>query len=235
MNSFIEFKNKIVSQPLNGLSIFLNPYSYLMLRKSDVIDKVDWIMIDGGLLLIILRIFGVKAKRASFDMTSMAPMVFNDSIQQEKEIYFIGSSEQNIVKFIKIIQANFPMLKIKGYRNGYFSSENEKKHAVKEIADKKPDVVIIGMGTPLQEQFLLTLKKKGWKGDGYTCGGFIHQTTTKLNYYPHFFNKYNLRWLYRMYDEPKLIKRYIINYPKSICLLIFDFVKASFEKKSQRH
>ena len=86
------------------------------------------------------------------------------------------------------------------------------------------------MGTPFQEQFLVDLKNLGWIGAGYTCGGFIHQTAANIKYYPEFFNTYNLRWLYRMIDEPKLIKRYLILYPKSTFLFFFDFIIYKFLK-----
>ena len=81
------------------------------------------------------------------------------------------------------------------------------------------------MGTPLQEQFLLSLQASGWSGKGYTCGGFLHQTASQINYYPYWINRLGLRAFYRMYDEPKLVKRYFIDYPKAIVIIFYDLIK----------
>ncbi len=214
------------------LNTFLNAYSYLLFRKELNLFNHFSIRIDGIAMIYVLRLFGIKMKRSSFDMTSMAPKVFNYCIEKEKEVFFIGSSEENIVGFVGMLRRNFPFLKIKGFRNGFFTDEEEKNLVIHEITKKNPDIIVVGTGTPLQEQLLLKLKMAGWQGVGFTCGGFIHQTSKRLDYYPKFFDKYNLRWLYRIYDEPKLIKRYLFKYPKSICLLIFDLTKLSLQKNA---
>ena len=95
-----------------------------------------------------------------------------------------------------------------------------------ELVDLNPDAVVVGMGAILQEQLLSDLYVKGWRGLGFTCGGYIHQTAMSgVNYYPDFIDKYNLRWLYRMIKEPKLIYRYLVSYPQFLFLFIVDLYK----------
>ena len=86
------------------------------------------------------------------------------------------------------------------------------------------------MGTPLQEKFLIDLKKNGWSGIGFTCGGFLHQTSNNIIYYPNWIDKFSLRAFYRMYDEPKLIKRYFLIYPLAILLFLYDLFKFRFSR-----
>ena len=110
-------------------------------------------------------------------------------------------------------------------RHGYFSQDDDRSVVIKKIFQLDPDYVICGMGTPLQEYFLLDLKKEGWKGEGFTCGGFFHQTANRIIYYPEWINRFGLRSFYRMYDEPKLIKRYFIDYPKAVVFILYDLVR----------
>ncbi|WP_010516294.1 WecB/TagA/CpsF family glycosyltransferase [Croceivirga radicis] len=209
----------------SGSYTFLNPFSYLFFRKNlTLFSSFDGIYIDGIVLVRLLRIFGIKVDRVSFDMTSLAPLVIEEVIKTNKSIYFIGSTTDAINGFIKVISNKWPKLKIASFRNGYFSSPNDRLDAINDILHKNPEVVVIGMGTPYQEQFLVELKENGFNGAAYTCGGFIHQTTNKVSYYPLFYDKFNLRWLYRMIDEPKLIKRYVLDYPKSTLLFVSDFL-----------
>jgi exopolysaccharide biosynthesis WecB/TagA/CpsF family protein len=209
-------------------SSFLNPYSYLLLRKQEsIFSKIDVFYIDGISLVILLKIFGYRTKRRSFDMTSVAPIVFNDCIINNKSIYFIGSKQHEIVKSVRNFSANFPNLNIIGFRNGYFKPE-EKDNVYNSIIHLNPDYLIAGLGTPIQEQFITEIVEKGFKGKCYTCGGFLHQTSDELDYYPTFFNKLNIRWAYRIFKEPKLIKRYFLEYPKSFFYIIYDFIKNKF-------
>ena len=62
----------------------------------------------------------------------------------------------------------------------------------------------------MQEKFLLKVKNAGYLGIGFTCGGFIHQTSrNEIDYYPTWVDKTNLRFVYRMWKEPHTRKRYV--------------------------
>ena len=211
-------------KPEARITTFLNPFSYMICRRNRVQLEYFNVEIDGGLLILLFNLFGIKCNRKSFDMTSLAPIVFKEAISNNKTIYFIGSTPSLIDKSIKNIKSQFPKLKILGYRDGYMN-ESERSSVFNLICKLNVDYVICGMGTPLQEVFLLGLKKHGWSGFGYTCGGFLHQSANSIEYYPNWINKLNLRSFYRMYDEPQLIRRYFLDYPKAILIIIYDLIK----------
>ena len=205
----------------NKLVTFLNPYSTFVLYEKGLLYKIcenfDYIFIDGIALVKAIEFkYKLKGmKRISFDMTSLAPIIFNYAMQNNKSIYFIGTKENIIDKSVRNIKFVYPRLNVISYRHGYFKDKEEYQRVVKIIKDINPDIVIAGMGTPLQELFLLDLRKAGWKGTGFTCGGFLEQTAQNIKYYPELINKFHLRWLYRLYKEPKrLFKRYFYVYPK---------------------
>lgn len=182
---------------------FLNPFSYSILRVNEKLYlDIDYFCTDGILLNKFVNLFlNMDLKRSSFDMTSLAPEVFQDCIKNNKTIYFVGSKPGEINNSINIITKSYPKLNIMGFRNGYFNSNIERNHEIKRIAELKPDFVVIGMGTPLQEEFLIDLKNEGWIGIGFTCGGFLHQTQKELHYYPKIVDKLNLRMPYRLFKE----------------------------------
>jgi len=215
----------ILEKKPSKLLTFLNPYSYLLARKEKELFEKFNIFIDGMLLVKVLNLFGFKnIERQSFDMTSLAPIVFKKAIKENQTLYFIGTKPVIIDKAIKNILKDFPELNVVGFRDGYIQ-DNERKSLYQNIKTLNPDIVICGMGTPLQEQFLVDLQKTGWDGIGYTCGGFLHQTARNIQYYPKWIDKYNIRWIYRIYDEPKLFKRYFWEYPKFFGYFVYDFYK----------
>ncbi len=213
----------ILNKDNKKLTTFLNPFSYLLARKQRSLFSNFNIEIDGVLLVLILRIFSFHFSRQSFDMTSLAPVIFNKAISESKTIYLIGTKPEVIDQAVNNIRDKFHNLNICGYRDGYFSIE-EKKEILHNIIKIDPDFVICGMGTPKQEEFLLDLSKAGWNGRGYTCGGFLHQTAQNIKYYPKWIDFLNLRAFYRVYDEPKLIKRYMLEYPVAIIYIVSDLI-----------
>ncbi|WP_444930059.1 WecB/TagA/CpsF family glycosyltransferase [Microbulbifer sp. SSSA002] len=205
--------------------IFINMYSYFRLREFFKSGFVEGrILIDGQLLVFLLGIIGVGSfKRSSFDMTSLAPKVFLHAEKNKQAVYFVGSTQEAISDAIDSILSVFPNLELVGFHHGFFEVESDQAAVINDICKKKPDLVVVGMGSPKQELFLLGLRNAGWRGTGFTCGGFFHQSRSNVNYYPKWADKFDLRWLYRIFDEPKLLFRYSIYYPLSVVLLVWDF------------
>lgn len=191
---------------------YLNPVSYLTaLDNKELFGKMDGIFADGGLLVKAIKlVYGKQVTRRSFDMTSMAPELFAYAEDHGKTIYIVASKQEQVEKAMEIFRERYPKAKFAGYRNGYFASEDDMDREAKHIAAVNPDFLIVGMGALMQEQFLLKVKKAGFQGVGFTCGGFIHQTSkNEIDYYPAWVDKTNLRFAYRMWKEPHTRKRYL--------------------------
>lgn len=213
---------------------FLNHYSYKLARKNiGAFSKMDYIFIDGFMLSFFYSCFVKKTRKSSFDMSSLAPMVLNYAVNNEMTICFVGTTKENMNKFIKQISLTYPRLKIILYRDGYFSDQNEKETFQRKVKALSPDIIVAGMGTPLQEQFLMDMTKIGWKGLGFTCGGFFHQTAMRgVEYYPNFIVKYELRWFYRILNEKGVLRRYTYDFLTFIPIFIFDLLICKTKAKT---
>lgn len=203
----------------------LNPYYMELLKnEAELYNKFDYICSDGMLPIIMNRLFKKgKSIRISFDMTSLAKEVFEYLSTTKQGIYFIGSTDDSINKFIKVISTSYPLLNIKGWRNGYIGGTYT--DVAQTIVESQADVVVIGMGAPIQDKFAVFLKEYGFNGTIYTCGGFYHQTVERMNYYPDWINKYNLRTLYRLVHERyvwgrlfKYYPRFVVNYSRFLMI-----------------
>lgn len=192
---------------------YLNPVSYLTaLDNKELFEQMDGIFADGGLLVKAIKmLYGKQVTRRSFDMTSMAPELFAYVEEHGKTIYIVASKQEQVEKAVEIFRERYPKVQFAGYRNGYFSSEEEMDKEARYIMELSPDFLIVGMGAVMQEKFLLKVKNAGYQGIGFTCGGFIHQTSkNEIDYYPAWVDKTNLRFVYRMWKEPHTRKRYLM-------------------------
>ena len=205
LNQIFETKGKVYT--------YLNPVSYLTaLDNKELFEQMDGIFADGGLLVKAIKIlYGKQVTRRSFDMTSMAPELFAYAAEHDKTIYIVASKQEQVEKAVEIFRERYLNVKFAGYRNGYFSSEEEMDKEAKHICEVNPDFLIVGMGALMQEKFLLKVKNAGYQGICFTCGGFIHQTSkNEIDYYPAWVDKTNLRFVYRMWKEPHTRKRYLM-------------------------
>ena len=205
VNQIFENKGKVYT--------YLNPVSYLTaLDNKELFSQMDGIFADGGLLVKAIKLlYGKQVSRRSFDMTSMAPELFAYAAEHGKSVYIVASKQEQVGKAVEIFRERYPKMKFAGYRNGYFASEDEMNQEARYITELNPDFLIVGMGALMQEKFLLKVKCAGYQGIGFTCGGFIHQTSkNEIDYYPAWVDKTNLRFVYRMWKEPHTRKRYLM-------------------------
>lgn len=176
---------------------------------------------DGMLMSTFMsRVTGRSIDRVSFDFTSIAHQVLSSAEQQGKRVYFVGARQAELEVFLGKIRARYPQLTIAGSHHGYFdASQAEAIRA--DICRSQANILIVGLGAGLQEQFEQDALRAGFDGVAFTCGGFIRQEAMATRqYYPTLINRLHLRAFYRMYREPHTIKRYLIDYPSNFLQLL---------------
>lgn len=206
---------------------FINPYSFYLLRKYGLDVSTIPFYSDGFLLSTLLGLISRRhIQRISFDDTSLAPIVLRRASERRQNIFVVGSTPEHLRAFMTITKARYPGISIAGHSHGYVTGD-ELTHVIRVIVEYPPDVVIIGMGAGRQERFLLELQRSGYRGAAYTCGGYIHQVASAPTtaYYPRVVDRFNLRFLYRMIQEPYTIRRYALTYPYAIALLLVSYFR----------
>ena len=78
---------------------------------------------------------------------------------QSKTFYLIGGKQNVIETVVDNLKKDFPGINILNYRNGYLKTEEERTLLLRDIQAKKPDVVFVAMGSPMQEYLMQDLHK----------------------------------------------------------------------------
>lgn len=212
--------------------IYVYPYQYLQIRKNkEFYSRADYILLDGMMLTRLFNLFKVSSnRRMSIDFSGIADDLLTHIANNNRTLYIIGAKQEELDQFLVNIKGKYPKLNIIGSHHGYVkNNRNLYDQAIQDIVNNNPEFVLCGMGSPLQEEFLFDLKDKGWNGTGYTCGGFIFQTSLSLIYYPEWVNTFKLRWLYRGISEPKALLK-TARIPWFIIVLLFDLLTHKFKK-----
>jgi N-acetylglucosaminyldiphosphoundecaprenol N-acetyl-beta-D-mannosaminyltransferase len=126
---------------------------------------------------------------------------------KRKKVYLLGADEGVAEKTAAKLQKLYPTLKIVGTYAGRPTKSQEDK-IVKKIRDAKTEILFVAYGAPSQEKWIHrnmhkipTLKVVAGIGGAFD---FISGKTPRA---PKKFRRYGLEWAYRLYKEPRRIKR----------------------------
>jgi len=197
---------------------FINPHAVGMMidrpgYASDLAE-MDILLPDGNLLASSAsRQLGRVIVRESFDGNSLAPEVFAFCRTHALKVALVGGVDGVAEGAAAVFATEFDVNVVYA-RSGFFNGEAELDACYDRLRALEADVVICGMGAPHQERFLLGLKGSGWRGLGFTCGGYLDQALNGgVKYYPEWVNRFNLRAPYRLFREPgRLWRRYLVEY-----------------------
>ena len=127
---------------------------------------------------------------------------------REKSFYLVGGKPEVIEETIQKLRADFPRKNIVGYRDGYLKG-NDDETLIADIAEKKPDVVFVAMGSPKQELLMERMQRVHPEAIYQGLGGSFDVYTGRVERAPEWWIRHNLEFAYRLIKQPSRIKRQI--------------------------
>lgn len=128
--------------------------------------------------------------------------------KEGKTFYLVGGKQEVIEQTIGKLKTEFPGIQIVAYRNGYIKTDEERNALIDDIAQKKPDVVFVAMGSPKQELLMEEMLQRHaaiYQG----LGGSFDVYTGNVKRAPKWWVDHSLEWAYRLVKQPSRIKRQI--------------------------
>ena len=190
---------------------------YIYHQKSEMrafYNKADYIHIDGMALVLLGKFFGIPCKRKH--RVTYADWVWSlmeKAAQHDWRILYLGSKPGVAAKGAKVLQNKYPNLHIDTI-HGYFnpSPDSPENQAVLEkINAYQPHVLMVGMGMPRQEQWILKNIDNINTNAILSSGACIDYVAGVVKTPPRWMGKFGVEWLYRLITEPgRLWKRYLI-------------------------
>jgi len=189
------------------------------------VDQSDIIIPDGQSVVWASKILHQPLRERIAGIDLMANVV-ELAYKNNYRIFLFGAKEEIVKGVVEKYSKQYSESIIAGYRNGYFTSEDEKS-IVQQIKESKADILFVAMTSPKQEVFLNNYKKE-LKNISYLTevGGSFDVIAGKVSRAPKWMQKNGLEWFYRFLQEPKRMwKRYLVSNSKFIYLVF----KAKFK------
>lgn len=153
--------------------------------------------------------------------------------QKGYKIFFLGAREEVVKGVVEAYTQKFGDQILAGYRNGYFSKEEEPEVA-RQIAGSGADILFVAITSPKKEIFLNTYKSLIHTPFIMGVGGSFDVVSGLVKRAPQWMQKSGLEWLYRVIQEPgRMWKRYLVGNSKFIYLVFKEKVHQIFISKEK--
>ena len=132
-----------------------------------------------------------------------------DRFHSVKSFYIVGASEDVNACVVEKLRTEYPGIRIAGRRNGFFSDDKEREALISDIAETKPDVVFVAMGSPRQELFMAEMQMTHPDAIYQGLGGSVDVSVGRHKRAGKWWSDHHLESLFQIIHEPKRIKRKI--------------------------
>ena len=207
INDFVDSKeNKLIVTP--NAEMIMEAQGDERLQR--IINEADLALPDGAGVVIASQILGqaIPERIAGIDIVQE---LFARGKQKEYSFYFLGGAPSVAQKAKERVLASYSNLKI-NVHHGYLTRELEEQ-VINDIIKKSPDILLVGMGVPLQEKWLARYLDEFSDLVGMGVGGTFDILAGAKKRAPQWMQQLYLEWFYRLVQEPQRIKR-IIQLPK---------------------
>ncbi|MCA1847700.1 MAG: WecB/TagA/CpsF family glycosyltransferase [Actinobacteria bacterium] len=129
-------------------------------------------------------------------------------------LYLLGARPGVAQEAARRLKERYPDLEVAGVHHGYFERGAGSAAVVEEINAAAPDILLVGLGMPLQERWLMENWQRLDVRVALTGGAVFNYASGRLRRGPRFLRDNGFEWLARLLAEPRrLWRRYLVGNP----------------------
>jgi N-acetylglucosaminyldiphosphoundecaprenol N-acetyl-beta-D-mannosaminyltransferase len=182
-------------------------------KLRDFVNGAEVVFCDGAGVMLAARILGRRIPER---------ITYADWIWQLADLaaargfslYLLGARPGVAREAARRLQERYPDLEVAGARHGYFDPGAGSAAVVEEINAAAPDILLVGLGMPLQERWLMENWQRLDVRVALTGGAVFDDVSGSLRRGPPLLTDHGFEWLARLLVEPRLLwRRYLVGNP----------------------
>jgi len=228
LEDLVQISNECIAQRKRLLIGVVNAAKLVNARKDaalrQALGETDVVLADGLPVVWLSRLQGtpLPARVAGIDVM-MALLEAAD--RKRQRVYFLGAKPAVVAKVVEIVRRDYPGVDVAGFRDGYFSPEQEEEVA-NDIRNSCSDIIFVAISPPKKEIFL------GKWGDFmgvpvcHGVGGSFDVVAGATKRAPAWMQKCGMEWFYRFMQEPRRMwKRYLVTNTMFLWLSVVEIIR----------
>ena len=201
---------------------FANVHTIHLARKNTeflrAVNFADLVLPDGSGLKLAGRTFGTPI-HDNLNGTDFTPLVLRCAQTEGWTVYLFGARPEVVSACRDALARTYPQLCIIGDHSGYYAPEEETA-IVDDINAKRPDILLVALGSPLQELWIVRHLRQLEVGVCLAVGGLFDFLAGTRKRAPGWMRSVGLEWLYRFLQDPTTKwRRVFVEIPMFLALL----------------
>lgn len=167
---------------------------------SSILANADLVVPDGAGVVWAARQQGysMPERVAGFDLAQRLLLL---SAEKGYTVFMFGGAPGIAEQARVTAQRLYPKLRIVGVRDGYFSA-TEESDIIAEIHSARPEILLVALGVPKQEKWIMRHKDTLNIPLSIGVGGTFDVMAGTVTRAPLWMQRANLEWFYRLISQP---------------------------------
>jgi len=180
-------------------------------RLKATLKSGDIVYCDGAGIVLAARMTGQHLPRrltAADWVMEMLESLAEDGLR----VFLLGGEPGVAERALRVIEARIPHHTVVGYHHGFIAQDPRlERDVIRRVNEARPDVLIVGFGTPLQEYWIDAHRHELRVPVLYAIGATMDYLAGKVPRCPRWVGDMGFEWLYRLLAEPRrLLFRYTV-------------------------
>ncbi|MCL6451770.1 MAG: WecB/TagA/CpsF family glycosyltransferase [Acetobacteraceae bacterium] len=193
-----------------GPHLVLTPNPEMVMRAQrhgalrEALARADLNLADGVGVVWAARLLGLPLRRRVTGADLVVRLLSQGA--GRRRFYFLGARPGVAEEAARRARARHPGLEVCGTHHGYFSPHEEPR-VVEGIRRASPHILVVGMGSPRQEEFLLRHLEELRVPVAVAVGGTLDVLAGSARRAPALLRRLGLEWLWRLAGDPRRWRR----------------------------
>lgn len=225
--------DQIITDGGPGIVLSANAHAVNLTRTRPWLARfyrqADVVRVDGGSIVLAARLWGHRIPER-LTWADWAWKFAKHVAAKQYRLFLLGGPQGLAMEAAQGLRKAEPDLQLAGTHHGYFHKENqENDRAIDTINATRPDIVLIGMGMPLQEQWLLNNYTRLNAKVCMVCGSAFKYMAGKRTRCPLWMQNHSLEWLWMLLEEPRRgMVRYLWGNPLFVAYVLRCYLGSRF-------
>lgn len=190
----------------------------------ETVNRADIVFGDGTGVRWAARVLAGRKLKDNVNGTDLLPDLLYKPAKRGTTYFMLGAEPDVIEIAAKNAPALFPESKLVGYHHGFIKPE-ECDSVVEQINNSKADILLVGMGSPIQEAWIAENIHKIELPVTIAVGGLFSYWSDHLDRAPYWLRRIGMEWIHVLLRQPWKWKRYIIGNALFLARIAFAMTK----------
>ncbi|NQU24297.1 MAG: WecB/TagA/CpsF family glycosyltransferase [Candidatus Nealsonbacteria bacterium] len=179
----------------------------------DVLNAADYVFADGTGVRWAARLQGIRV-RENLCGTDLTPEFFHATAGRGYRYFLLGADRETIRRTADYSARTFAGWTQAGLHHGYLADPAESAEVVRQINQARPDLLLVGMGNPIQERWIHRHRHMLNVPACMAVGGLFDYWTENVSRAPKWLRRLGHEWIWRLGQQPcDKAKRYLLGNP----------------------